>query len=88
MTLRLRMIGLVVSAILMTQPGASPAQGAAPVRDTVLTTGSSTVYPFTKAVADHLAALPGNKLATVVSTGTVHGFNRFCQGMGLAHPDI
>lgn len=68
--------------------GTAIAQSPPAVRDTILTTGSSTVYPFTKAVADQFAAQPGNKPPTVISTGTVHGFNRFCQGEGLAHPDI
>lgn len=75
-------------ALALAAPSAASAQARKPTRDAVLTTGSSTVYPFTKAVAERFAAQPGNKPPTVISTGTVHGFNRFCQGAGLTHPDI
>lgn len=79
---------LAAALAALTLSGAAVAQTPAPRRDTILTTGSSTVYPFTSAVAERFAAQPGNKPPTVISTGTVHGFNRFCQGIGLTHPDI
>lgn len=50
--------------------------------------GSSTVYPFTKAVAeDFMRANPGINV-TVESTGTGGGMKLFCQGVGSQYPDI
>lgn len=56
-------------------------------RDTVLATGSSTVAPFTNAVADRLAEGAGGR-ATVRSVGTLGGFAEFCQGVGPRYADI
>src|SRR3954470_21882954 len=50
--------------------------------------GSSTVYPFTKAVAeDFMRANPGINV-TVESTGTGGGMKLFCAGVGGQAPDI
>ena len=50
--------------------------------------GSSTVYPFTKAVAeDFMRANPGLNV-TVESTGTGAGMKLFCAGVGGQHPDV
>jgi phosphate transport system substrate-binding protein len=50
--------------------------------------GSSTVYPFTTAMAeDFQRANPGTRV-TVESTGTGAGMKLFCAGVGGDHPDI
>lgn len=49
--------------------------------------GSSTVFPYTQAVAEEFAK-KGGKAPTVESTGTGGGFKIFCQGVGEAHPDM
>jgi len=50
--------------------------------------GSSTVYPFTKAVAeDFMRANPGINV-TVESTGTGGGMKLFCAGVGGQTPDV
>jgi phosphate transport system substrate-binding protein len=50
--------------------------------------GSSTVYPFTKAMAeDFMRANPGITV-TVESTGTGAGMKLFCAGVGNKFPDI
>jgi phosphate transport system substrate-binding protein len=50
--------------------------------------GSSTVYPFTKAVAEQfMRANPGIRV-TVESTGTGAGMKLFCSGVGGQTPDI
>lgn len=64
-----------------------PGIGAAQVRDSVLATGSSTVAPFTRTVAETLAANRTGKVE-VRSVGTVYGFDQFCQGGDLRHPDV
>ncbi len=58
-------------------------------RDHILATGSSTVYPFTTAVAEQfLAKNAGMRSPTVESTGTGAGMKQFCAGVGARFPDI
>lgn len=66
---------------------AVPAQ--AQMRRNIRIVGSSTVYPFTKAVAERFAAANRNVPAPIVeSTGTGGGAKLFCAGVGAQHPDI
>ena len=67
---------------------AQPAQLSGPRRDAAFVTGSSTVYPFTEAVVTAVAEATRTPKARVDSTGTVRGFNLFCQGMGMRYPDV
>src|ERR1041384_339705 len=62
--------------------------GAAQARDQIRIVGSSTVYPFTTAVAEQFGK--GGKFKTPVgeSTGTGGGFKLFCAGVGEDSPDI
>ncbi len=63
--------------------------GASSSRDQMRAVGSSTVYPFAKAVSESLAKTnPGIKAAIIESTGTGAGMKLFCAGVGVAHPDI
>lgn len=58
-------------------------------RDQIRAVGSSTVYPFAKAVADSLAkSNQAIKSPIIESTGTGAGMKLFCAGVGTAHPDI
>lgn len=51
--------------------------------------GSSTVYPFAKAVAERVArANPKLGAPIVESTGTGAGFKLFCAGVGERFPDV
>jgi phosphate transport system substrate-binding protein len=51
--------------------------------------GSSTVYPFTTAVAEaFVAAKSGRKAPVIESIGTGAGMKRFCEGVGSQYPDI
>lgn len=51
--------------------------------------GSSTVYPFTRVVADSfLTDGKGRKEPLIESTGTTAGIRRFCEGSGYDFPDI
>jgi len=55
----------------------------------ILAVGSSTVYPFTRAVAEHMAkSNPQLPAAVVESTGTGPGITAFCKGSGPKYPDI
>jgi len=74
--------GCVLAAGL-TIGGTAPAQQ----RSAVLATGSSTVAPFSQAVARALAET-GAPAAEVRVVGTGGGFAEFCQGAGLRLPDV
>jgi phosphate transport system substrate-binding protein len=50
--------------------------------------GSSTVYPFTTAVAEQLQRTHPGLSAIVESTGTGAGLKLFCGGVGDQHPDM
>ncbi len=63
--------------------------GSTASRDQIRAVGSSTVYPFSKAVAEALAkADPSIKSAIIEANGTGAGLKLFCAGVGVAHPDI
>lgn len=55
--------------------------------DPIRIVGSSTVYPFTTAVAEQFAKKTGNAAPIVESTGTGGGIKLFCQGDGPSTPD-
>lgn len=58
-------------------------------RDQIRAVGSSTVYPFAKAVAESFAKSdPSIKSPIIESTGTGGGMKLFCAGVGAQHPDI
>jgi phosphate transport system substrate-binding protein len=62
--------------------------GQAEARDQIRIVGSSTVFPYTQAVAEEYANKTGNSAPVVESTGTGGGMKIFCQGIGEEHPDI
>ncbi|MDQ8754987.1 substrate-binding domain-containing protein [Sphingosinicella sp. LHD-64] len=58
-------------------------------RDHILAAGSSTVYPFTRAVAEEFQRKNAGMAAPVIqSTGTGAGFEAFCGGLGARFPDL
>lgn len=57
-------------------------------RDRISIVGSSTVYPFTTAVAENFGQDGRHKTPIVESTGTGGGFKLFCAGVGTDSPDI
>ena len=58
-------------------------------RQQIRIVGSSTVYPFTTAVAERFAqAYSDYKAPIVESTGTGAGMKLFCSGVGAQFPDI
>lgn len=60
--------------------------GPAFARDQIRVVGSSTVYPFTTAVAEQFGKT-GGKTPVVESTGTGGGMKIFCEGVGVRTPD-
>lgn len=57
-------------------------------RDQIKIVGSSTVYPFSSAVAEEFGATTKNPTPVVESTGTGGGMKIFCSGNDLNTPDI
>jgi phosphate transport system substrate-binding protein len=57
-------------------------------RDAVRVVGSSTVYPFSTTVAEHVGRELHGRTPVVESTGTGGGFKLFCAGGGIDTPDI
>ncbi len=77
--LALSLVGLSVSSVSLADGG----------RDYVALAGSSTVFPFASAVAEHFGkANPKFKTPKVESTGTGGGIKLFCGGVGVQYPDI
>ena len=65
--------------------GAAQAQSA---RDYITIAGSSTVFPFSSAVAEQFGRGTSFRTPKVESVGTGGGLKLFCQGVGPQHTDI
>ncbi|MEO1040621.1 MAG: substrate-binding domain-containing protein [Pseudomonadota bacterium] len=63
-------------------------RGAGGSREVIRIVGSSTVFPFTTAVAENFGAKTGFSTPVVEATGTGGGMNLFCSGVGQQHPDV
>jgi phosphate transport system substrate-binding protein len=70
-------------AVAVVSAGAAVAQS----REQIRIVGSSTVFPYTQAVAEEFSN-QGFTSPVVESTGTGGGMQVFCGGIGAAHPDI
>jgi phosphate transport system substrate-binding protein len=77
-------ISRFVLAALVAAAFAAPAHA----RDQIRIVGSSTVFPFSTAVAESFGRAGGFKTPVVESTGTGGGIQLFCSGNGLDTPDI
>ncbi|NKB60105.1 MAG: phosphate ABC transporter substrate-binding protein [Alphaproteobacteria bacterium] len=64
------------------------AASAAQARDQIRIVGSSTVYPFSTAVAETFGKTTKFKTPVVESTGSGGGLKLFCAGIGTKHPDM
>lgn len=64
------------------------ATASADMRNQIRVVGSSTVFPYTQAVAEQYAAATGGPSPIVELTGTGGGIRIFCSGIGLDTPDI
>ena len=63
-------------------------QASAQVRDQIQIVGSSTVFPYTQAVAEQFANMGEFPAPVTESTGTGGGMKIFCGGVGEQTPDI
>lgn len=60
----------------------------AAARDQIRVVGSSTVFPFSTAVAEQFGRSTDFQTPVVESTGSGGGLKLFCAGVGTQHPDI
>ena len=67
---------------------ASIAATAASARDQIRIVGSSTVFPFSTAVAEQFGKTSDFATPVVESTGSGGGLKLFCAGVGVEHPDM
>ena len=84
MTKRHLAAGAALSCAAVLVAASAFAQG----RDQIRIVGSSTVFPYTQAVAEQFSNATGNRAPVVESTGTGGGMKIFCGGVGPDHPDI
>ena len=82
MKFKAMMLGTAVSV------AAVLAAGHAEARDRIQIVGSSTVFPYTQAVAEEFANKTGGQAPVVESTGTGGGMKIFCSGVGEGTPDV
>jgi phosphate transport system substrate-binding protein len=75
-------------AAILAATGMLAVADAASARDQIRIVGSSTVYPFTTAVAEQFGKSGAGKTPVVESTGTGGGLKLFCAGVGPDHPDM
>lgn len=78
----------ILTAALASAALAFSFAGAAVARDQIRIVGSSTVFPFSTAVAEQFGRASGFKTPIVESTGSGGGMKLFCAGVGVGHPDI
>ena len=77
-----------ISVALAAVAGLAITAGAAQARDQIHIVGSSTVFPFTTAVAENFGKAGKFKTPVVESTGTGGGMKLFCAGIGEGTPDV
>lgn len=80
-------ISLTLAAASLLIAAATTTQ-AADGRDYISIVGSSTVYPFSTAVAEQFGKTTKFKTPKIESTGTGGGIKLFCAGGGVDSPDI
>jgi phosphate transport system substrate-binding protein len=78
---------LAISSLALAACGQGGSGGGS--RDSVRVVGSSTVFPFAKAVSEEFArSKPEFKSPLIESTGSGGGIKLFCSGVGTDTPDI
>jgi phosphate transport system substrate-binding protein len=83
---KIALLAVSTLALAACQDQAGGGQGGA--RNEIRIVGSSTVFPFAKAVAEKFSAGGTNTSPILESTGTGGGMKLFCAGVGANTPDI
>lgn len=74
--------------VALAMAGVIAAAASAQARDQIKIVGSSTVFPFSTAVAEAFGNKTEFRTPIVESTGSGGGLRLFCAGVGTEHPDI
>ena len=82
------MIKKTLAAALAAAMTLGAAQAYAQSRTQIRIVGSSTVFPFSTAVAEQFGKTTKFKTPVIESTGSGGGMKLFCGGVGVQHPDI
>jgi len=77
-----------IAALALTSAAALATGVAAQERTQIRIVGSSTVFPFATAVAEHFGRTTDFETPVVESTGSGGGLKLFCAGIGAGDPDI
>ena len=77
-----------LSKVITVAVAATIAASAATARDQIRIVGSSTVFPFSTAVAEQFGKTTDFATPVVESTGSGGGLKLFCAGVGAEHPDM
>lgn len=83
---KVALLAIATLALSACDDQASGGQGG--TRSEIRIVGSSTVFPFAKAVAEQFSINGGKPSPILESTGTGAGMNLFCSGVGADTPDI
>lgn len=83
---KIALLAVSTLALAACQDQAGGGQGGA--RNEIRIVGSSTVFPFAKAVAEKFSASGTNTSPILESTGTGGGMKLFCAGIGANTPDV
>ena len=78
------LVKLSTSALVFTAMATTSAMA----REQIRVVGSSTVFPYSQAVAEEFANQTGGAAPIVESTGTGGGFKVFCEGVGENFADV
>ena len=82
------MLNKLLAATAVVAVASVATSGAAFARDQIRIVGSSTVFPFSTAVAEAFGKTSSFKTPVVESTGSGGGLKLFCSGVGVGHPDM
>ncbi len=81
-----RFVPLIAASALLAACGSNSSGGGSAQQIKIV--GSSTVYPFSRAVAEQFQRANAGTSVIVESTGTGAGIKLFCGGVGSEFPDI
>lgn len=85
----LAILAAATASLALSACGTQGGGGAGGARESIRAVGSSTVFPFAKAVAESMTrSNPQFKAPVIESTGTGGGIKLFCSGVGPSTPDI
>ncbi|WP_417619770.1 substrate-binding domain-containing protein [Parasphingorhabdus sp.] len=83
---KLALLTIASFTVSACQDQAAGGQGG--TRNEIRIVGSSTVFPFAKAVSEQFSIIGANPSPILESTGTGGGMSLFCAGVGAGTPDI